>query len=400
MIIKDNFIFETFIKLTSKTYPHGHEDELVDEILKCGLFPKKIEKDAHGNYFYKVGDSRTIFASHLDTACKDSTSVEHVIEGDIIKTNGKTILGADDKAGVTIMLFMMLHNVPGLYYFFIGEEVGCVGSGLASKYGDFRGKYDRIISFDRRGVNSVITFQSSTRCCSDKFAEALANELNKSDLKYDKDDSGVYTDSAEFTDIIPECTNLSVGYYREHTHSESQDIKHLTKLADACLKVDWENLPTIRDPKKTEYKYYRSSHKYWKKRDWDDYNDDWYDETSFDSINPQFKDEEEDNLPYGWSYYSTKWKRRTRHGDNRKKKSRHFFDNGGELIEMDKSIKSTNSYSTKYDFIISKFCSHPLTFDELEIVKKQYLDMEIESDRMFYMYLTLHINEDTIEQDE
>lgn len=423
MIIQENFIFETFIKLTSKTYPYGHESELVDEMIKCGLFPKNIEKDAHGNYFYKVGDSRTIFASHLDTACKDSTSVEHVIEGDMIKTDGKTILGADDKAGVSVMLFMMLHNVPGLYYFFIGEEVGCVGSGLASKYGDFKGKYDRIISFDRRDVDSVITFQSSTRCCSDKFAEALAKELNKSGLKYEKDDTGVYTDSAEFTDIIPECTNLSVGYYREHTHSESQDIKHLTKLADACLRVDWENLPTIRDPKKTEYKSYGSSYgstygssyrgygssygTNWRNRDWNGsrtkktygYHDDWYDQTPVDSINSQFKDEEEDGLPDGWSHDPTKWKKKTRRG-NGKKKSRQFFDNGGELVEIGKSIKTTNSYSTHYDFIISKFCSEPLTFDELEIVKDQYLDMEIESDRMFYMYLIQYINENTIEQDQ
>jgi hypothetical protein len=39
----------------------------------------------------------------------------------------------------------MKHNIPGLYYFFIGEEVGCIGSGLAANYGDFK-DYDRIIS--------------------------------------------------------------------------------------------------------------------------------------------------------------------------------------------------------------------------------------------------------------
>ena len=409
MIIQDNFIFETFIKLTSKTYPYGHEDELVDEMIKCGLFPKNLEKDARGNYFYKVGDSRTIFASHLDTACKESTSVVHVIDGNMIKTDGKSILGADDKAGVTIMLYMILHNVPGLYYFFIGEEVGCIGSGLASKYGDLiKGKYDRIISFDRRDVDSVITFQSSTRCCSDKFADDLAKELNKSGLKYKKDDTGVYTDSAEFTDIIPECTNLSVGYYREHTHNESQDIKHLTELAKSCLKVDWENLPTIRDMKKTEYKSwnYRSNYSRtygtsttnWRNRDWNGsstkktygYHDDWYDQSPTESFFPDEEDE-------GWR------RKKTRRGN--KKKSRQFFDNGGELIEIDtdgrkSSIKTNNTYSTHYDYIISKFCSEPLTFDELEIVKDQYLDMEVESDRMFYMYLIQYINENTILQDQ
>jgi di/tripeptidase len=49
-------------------------------------------------------------------------------------------------------------------------------------------------------------------------------------------------------DIIPECTNVSVGYYREHTTEEKQDIDHLINLCKACVKVDWENLSVKRDP--------------------------------------------------------------------------------------------------------------------------------------------------------
>ena len=88
------------------------------------------------------------------------------------------------------MLHLINNNVPGLYYFFIGEEVGCIGSGLASSksISEFKGKYDRIISFDRRGTDSVITYQSSTRCCSDEFADSLAKQLNISGLSYKKDD--------------------------------------------------------------------------------------------------------------------------------------------------------------------------------------------------------------------
>jgi hypothetical protein len=95
-------------------------------------------------------------------------------------------LGADDKAGVTVLLWMIQNNIPGLYYFFIGEEVGCIGSGLAAKYGNFKGNYDRIISFDRRDVGSIITFQSYSRCCSDAFANDLCSELNKSGLTIQK----------------------------------------------------------------------------------------------------------------------------------------------------------------------------------------------------------------------
>jgi hypothetical protein len=86
----DNTIFETFIKLTSRTYPYGTEDELVSDMIEQGIFPSDLQKDTHGNYFYKIGESRTIFASHLDTVSKDATSVIHTFDGDIIGTDGKT----------------------------------------------------------------------------------------------------------------------------------------------------------------------------------------------------------------------------------------------------------------------------------------------------------------------
>jgi hypothetical protein len=73
---------------------------------------------------------------------------------------------------------------------------------------------------------------------------------------YSPDDTGVYTDTAEFTDDIPECTNISVGYYNEHGDRENLDIVHFAALATACVMLDWENLPTDRDPTVPEYKGY------------------------------------------------------------------------------------------------------------------------------------------------
>jgi len=246
-------IKETFLKLTTRTYPHNTEHQLFD------LLPQDLDMDEFGNLFTKIGESDVMFTSHLDTATSADTEVTHVIEGNIIKTDGTTILGADDKAGVTIMLHMIENKIPGLYYFFLGEEVGCVGSKKVSeKQKTEKLPYiNKVISFDRRSTDSVITFQASSRCCSDKFALALAEQFNKVEttFKYDKDPTGVYTDSAQFTKIYPECTNISVGYYSEHTYSERQDIEHLTKLAEACLKVDWNNLPVERDPASVEYSY-------------------------------------------------------------------------------------------------------------------------------------------------
>jgi len=239
-------IRSTFISLTTKTYPHGHEEEVLQ-------FLPKLEKDKCGNYYKIIGKSETMFTSHLDTADRKQVNVSLYSmdrNGDeFLTSDGSSILGSDDKSGVTIMLHMMHHNIPGLYYFFIGEERGGIGShDVAQSYDDFpylKG-IKRCVSFDRRNYYSVITNQMGRQCCSDQFATALAQELNKSGLNISLDPTGIYTDSASFIDEIPECTNISVGYFNEHTVQEIQNISFLERLAKACLKVNWEGLPTVK----------------------------------------------------------------------------------------------------------------------------------------------------------
>ena len=247
-------IKEKFLELTSRTYPHGTEKEVFP------LLCKDLQEDEFGNLFIQVGESDVMFTAHLDTATGALTQVNHVIEENIIKTDGTSILGADDKAGVTIMLHMIENEIPGLYYFFLGEEVGCVGSKkVATKWReDKKEGIKKVISFDRRGTTSVITFQSGQRCCSEKFGEELAKQLNLAEetFSYKNDPTGLLTDSIQFMKMYPECTNISVGYQSEHTYSEQQNIEHLEKLAEACLKVDWNGLPVERDPSVVEYDDY------------------------------------------------------------------------------------------------------------------------------------------------
>jgi hypothetical protein len=257
-------IKEKFLQLTSRTYPNGTEEQLFP-ILNSTV--EGLKTDEFGNLFIKIGESDVMFTSHLDTATSTLSPITHIFEEDIIKTDGKSILGADDKAGVTIMLYMIKNNIPGLYYFFLGEEVGCIGSKKVAevqKKEKIKG-INKVISFDRRGTSSIITFQTSRRCCSEEFGDALSKQLNdaESTFSYKNDDTGVLTDSVQFVSIYPECTNISVGYYSEHTFSERQDIKHLEKLAEACLKVNWTELPVKRDPSVTEYKSYKSYGSYW-----------------------------------------------------------------------------------------------------------------------------------------
>ena len=243
---KPDDVVHTFLTLVTETYPHGTEEEVVKYL-------PKMDKDKFGNYYKIIGNSKVMFTSHIDTASRDKSKVNlrKLIENneEFVITDGTTILGADDKAGVAVMMYMMHHNIPGIYYIFIGEERGGIGSHAVAR--DFESfpflkDVDKCISFDRRNYHSVITSQLGQTCCSESFGVALVNELNAAGLDMKLDNTGVYTDSASFIDIIPECTNISVGYFNEHTGNEKQNLTFLKRLAEASIKVNWESLPSER----------------------------------------------------------------------------------------------------------------------------------------------------------
>ena len=58
-------IKEKFLELTSRTYPHGTEEELFPILFNT---VDGLQKDDFGNLFIKIGDSDVMFTSHLDTA--------------------------------------------------------------------------------------------------------------------------------------------------------------------------------------------------------------------------------------------------------------------------------------------------------------------------------------------
>jgi hypothetical protein len=49
-----------------------------------------------------------------------------------------------------------------------------------------------------------------------------------------------------FIQNINECTNVSIGYFNEHTNNEYQNITFLENLCKACVNIDWENLIVAR----------------------------------------------------------------------------------------------------------------------------------------------------------
>lgn len=254
---KDGVLMRTLAYALSMKRPHGGvgERNLLGYILLNRPAGSRWTFDTAGNLHIDLCTApthRTLFVAHVDTVHrKDGYNKIRMTES-VWYAHGSQ-LGADDGAGVAMLMHLMTEGVPGHYVFTLGEECGGVGStALAKDQPQLLKRFDRAIAFDRRGTTSVISHQGMGRCCSDAFAEALSAALTTDELMYMPDDTGVYTDTAEFVDLVPECTNISVGYEREHSDEEAQDILHLQALAEQCVRLAWDELPVVRDPSEPE----------------------------------------------------------------------------------------------------------------------------------------------------
>lgn len=264
--------------------PHGLEKHIIDIL----PFKDRGKIDEFGNFSIKIGKNpTTMFSCHMDTVhraleehMKNKTKLKiwlitkgpgtkpqetgfvwGGVKKDPKKTGGKLewdhiVLGADDKAGVYTLCKMIEAKVPGLYVFHCGEEQGCLGSKwIVQNSPKLVEGIKRCVAFDRKGYTDVIAFQcGNVRCASTEFTTAVADALNDHMLlptkKYTPDVYGMVTDSAMYREIIPECINLSIGYDNQHTERELLDVMWLTtKFIPAAIALDWENLPTVRDPK-------------------------------------------------------------------------------------------------------------------------------------------------------
>ncbi|MGZ6550917.1 MAG: M20/M25/M40 family metallo-hydrolase, partial [Tumebacillaceae bacterium] len=119
------------------------EDKAGNEVIKelTSETKKLLEhKPQTGNVIAKFkgtieGAPALLFTAHMDTVVANPGIQTHIDESNIIRTDGKTILGADDRAGVCAILeackYIQENNIPhgDLYFAFtIAEETGLFGS--------------------------------------------------------------------------------------------------------------------------------------------------------------------------------------------------------------------------------------------------------------------------------
>jgi len=215
--------------------------------------------DRHGNYILTVlkpdnTQPNLCFTSHHDTVHSIEGMQKVVVKNNIVSLDqaDSSCLGADCTTGVWIMLNMIESDIPGVYVIHAGEEVGCKGSSaLVKDEPDWFKSTDAVISFDRREDNSIVTHQMGMRTASDEFAQSFSDALDLPQLLADS--GGSYTDSNEYSGVVSECTNISVGYRGQHSQKETQDLDFLDVLMARLIAADWSKLVFKRDCTEVEY---------------------------------------------------------------------------------------------------------------------------------------------------
>lgn len=235
---------KTLIEMLTYRRPAGSKTER--KFIRKFIAPLGMQRDKYGNLYKRIGDAPVLWSCHTDTVHRQGGMQSVNIQNDWvslpIKTDS-TCLGADDTTGVWLMCEMIRAEHPGLYVFHRAEECGGCGSSYIEKHTpELLNGINYAIALDRMGADSVITHQCY-RTCSDAFANALALKLGG---QFTPDSGGVFTDTANYIDLIPECTNLSVGYYNQHTKLERQDLQFAAELRDKLLTLDVTGLPVAR----------------------------------------------------------------------------------------------------------------------------------------------------------
>ena len=206
------------------------------------IAPLGAVPDDYGNLWLDVGpaDPSILWICHTDTVHRSPGLQRiHVRRGIATAVRGADCLGADCTAGVWIMAGMIRAGVSGRYVFHRDEEIGGLGSAWVARHTPERlAGIQAAIAFDRRGTGDVVTHQWGERTASDVFAWSVSDVLQ---LNY-APAHGIFTDTANYFELVPECTNISVGYDGEHGPGERLDLRHIETLLTAVIAGDWTAL--------------------------------------------------------------------------------------------------------------------------------------------------------------
>ncbi len=144
-MINESRLVQTFLDLVVIDSPTGQERAIADEIARrCAALGGEVIRDAHHNLIARWPAVRSqadwlLLSAHMDTAGAD-VGIKPQIRDGVIYSDGTTILGADDKSGVAVILEVIrslqeddIAHPPLEAVITVSEEQGLVGAKLLDK---------------------------------------------------------------------------------------------------------------------------------------------------------------------------------------------------------------------------------------------------------------------------
>ena len=201
---------------------HNFCKEVLNSCYEKGMIVEK-----KGSYLVAVG-SKIGLVAHLDTS--GDRYPNNIVYNKKYITAIDSILGADDRVGVFIILKMLEYGYRPTILFTHGEEKGGLGArDFVEDYSDIGVNY--LVQLDRRG-DGVVFYNNDNR----EFIDYILSFR-------DKEEFGSFSDISV---LCPNCNvsgcNLGVGYFNEHTSSEYQDLNILANTIEVVKKLlDDEN---------------------------------------------------------------------------------------------------------------------------------------------------------------
>lgn len=246
--MKEDFsLLKQLFCIHSKSGKEGKIRKLIWNWVRQNVPNAKIMCDKPGNLYIIKGASDTYpcIVAHMDQVqdkhSKDfiAYEAEDIIIGFSPKRREQQGLGADDKCGIWIGLKCLQKFEALKLAFFVGEEIGCKGSGQAEM--EFFSDCRFVIEPDRKGAEDLITQIGWTPLCSDDFLK----DIGFKKFGY-KETDGMMTDIEALKDngLAISCINLSCGYYKPHTDQEfvykpalSNCLAFIEHIIKTCTKV-------------------------------------------------------------------------------------------------------------------------------------------------------------------
>lgn len=234
--IKQQLFYDKLEELLMIPGVSGYENKIREVVIqKLTPYVDHLAVDYYGNIVaektYGVGNGPTILLNaHLDV-CKELVEGRKIIKDNHIWSSSKGILGADDRAGVAVILGVLKdlkqrRDFTGKIkiIFTVEEEIGLIGAHKVEDY--FLWDVDAAFVVDRRGTGDIVTSCGGyIPFCKESFGQWIEQQASEAGLMGYKCTAGGSSDTKVWASHGIQSVNLSVGYRNEHTPAETLNVE-------------------------------------------------------------------------------------------------------------------------------------------------------------------------------